>query len=98
MGQIMIPGAPQGIMTYLKRFYYDTALAFNPPVLRSLHELVDASHILFGSDYPFVPEVATFFTVQGIQNYHGFDDQERRAIERESALALFPRFNINAIG
>jgi predicted TIM-barrel fold metal-dependent hydrolase len=61
--------------------------------LRSLHELVDASHILFGSDYPFVPEVATLFTMQGIQNYDGFDEQERRAIERENAITLFPRFN-----
>jgi 6-methylsalicylate decarboxylase len=98
MGQIMIPGAPQGIMTYLKQFYYDTALSANPHVLPSLHELVDASHILFGSDYPFAPEILTPFTIQGIQNYHGFDEQARKAIERESAITLFPRFNINAIG
>jgi hypothetical protein len=30
--------------------------------------------------------------VQGIQNYKGFDEQARKAIERESAIALFPRF------
>lgn len=94
-GQIMLPNAPQGVMTYLKRFYYDTALSANPYVLRSLTELVDASLILFGSDYPFAPEVMTNFTVRGIQTYHGFDEQARRAIGRESALALFPRFSIN---
>jgi 6-methylsalicylate decarboxylase len=92
MGQIMLPGAPQGVMTYLKQFYYDTALSANPYALRSLQELVDASHILFGSDYPFAPEVVTGFTVHGIQNYNGFDEQARKAIARESALALFPRF------
>ncbi len=92
MGQIMLPGAPQGVMTFLKQFYYDTALSANPNALRSLQELVDATHILFGSDYPFAPEVMTGFTVQGIQNYSGFDEQSRKAIERESALALFPRF------
>jgi 6-methylsalicylate decarboxylase len=92
MGQIMLPGAPQGVMTYLKQFYYDTALSANPYALRSLQELVDATHILFGSDYPFAPEVVTGFTVHGVQNYHGFDEQARKAIERESALALFPRF------
>ena len=92
MGQIMLPGVPQGVMTYLKQFYYDTALSANPNALHSLQELVDASHILFGSDYPFAPEVMTSFSVQGIQNYHGFDEQARKAIERESALALFPRF------
>ena len=92
LGQIMLPGVPQGVMTYLKRFYYDTALSAKPNALRSLQELVDASHILFGSDYPFAPEVATLFTVQGIQNFDGFDEQARKAIERESALVLFPRF------
>jgi 6-methylsalicylate decarboxylase len=92
IGQVMLPGVPQGVMTYLKQFYYDTALSANPNTLRSLQELVDASHILFASDYPFAPEVATFFAVQEIQNFDGFDEQARRAIERESALALFPRF------
>ena len=88
----MLPDVPQGVMTYLKQFYYDTALSAKPNALRSLQELVDASHILFGSDYPFAPEVATLFTVQGIQNFDGFDEHARKAIERESALALFPRF------
>ena len=92
MGQIMMPAAPQGVMTYLKQFYYEIALSANPYTLGSLQELVDASHILFGSDYPFAPEIMTGFTVQGIQNFDGFDEQARRAIERESALALFPRF------
>jgi len=92
MGQIMLTGVPQGVMNYLKQFYYDTALSANPNALYSLQELVDASHILFGSDYPFAPEVMTSFSVQGIQNYNGFDEQARKAIERESALALFPRF------
>jgi predicted TIM-barrel fold metal-dependent hydrolase len=95
MGQIMIPGAPQGVMTYLKRFYYDTALSFYANALRSLQELVDTSHILFGSDYPFAPEIATHFTVQGIQNYDGFDEQMRKSVEWESARVLFPRFSIN---
>ncbi len=92
MGQIMLPGVPQGVMTYLKQFYYDTALSANPHALRSLQELVDASHILFGSDFPFAPEVMTSFSVQGIQNFDGFDEQARKAIERESAFPLFPRF------
>jgi 6-methylsalicylate decarboxylase len=92
MGQIMLPGVPQGVLTYLKQFYYDTALSVNPNALRSLQALVNASHILFGSDYPFAPEVAVSLFVQGIQNFDGFDEQARKAIERASALALFPRF------
>jgi len=79
-------------LTYLKQLYYDTALSVNPNALRSLQALVDAAHMLFGSDYPFAPEAAVSLFVQGIQNFDGFDEQARKAIERESALALFPRF------
>ena len=92
MGQIMLSGVPQGALTYLKQLHYDTALSAKPNALRSLQELVDASHILFGSDYPIAPELALSLFIQGIQNFDGFDEQARRAIERESALALFPRF------
>ncbi len=93
LGQVALPGALQGVINGLKQLYYDTALSATPRVLRSLQELVDASHILFGSDYPFAPEIVTAFSVQAIQNYDGFDEQARRAVERENALALFPRFS-----
>jgi predicted TIM-barrel fold metal-dependent hydrolase len=89
MGQIMLSGVPQGALTYLKQLHYDTALSVNPPALRSLQELVDTSHIHFGSDYPFAP---LFLSMPGTQNFDGFDEQAWKAVERESALALFPRF------
>lgn len=92
LGQLMLSGTPLGAMTYLKQFYYDTALAATPYTLRSLQELVDRSHIVFGSDYPFASEIVTAFTVQEIENYNGFDDEARGMVERENALALFPRF------
>ncbi len=63
----------------LKQLYYDTALSAAPFALRSLQELVDTSHILFGSDYPFAPESATQASVQGIEGYLGFDAQTRGA-------------------
>jgi hypothetical protein len=34
----------------LKRLYYDIAIAATPCTFRSLLELVDPSHILFGTD------------------------------------------------
>ncbi len=49
-------------------------------------------HVFSCSDYPFTPEAATFFAIQGMQNFDGFDEQARIAIERENTLALFPRF------
>ena len=78
-------------MTYLKRFYYETALSTAPTALRSLQELVDPEKILFGSDYPFAPKVLTAVTIDGLKSYGGFDKPALKAIEHENALKLFPR-------
>ncbi|HEV8337860.1 MAG TPA: amidohydrolase family protein [Candidatus Polarisedimenticolia bacterium] len=83
--------APRGAAAYLKRFYYETALSTEPTTLSSLKELVDPSHILFGSDYPFAPEPLIESEIRGLVNYGGFDEPTRRAIERDNSLALFPR-------
>lgn len=93
----ILPGvaekAPQGAIAYLKRLYYDTALSAAPYALRSLQELVDPSHILFGSDYPFAPEPITAASVKGLNEYDGFDAQARAQIERNNGLRLFPRLH-----
>jgi len=83
---------PQGVINYLKRLYYDTALSTTRYTLRSFQELVEPSHLLFGSDFPFLPEPVVVATITELQNYDGFTDQDRRVIERDNALKLFPRF------
>ena len=85
--------APKGVIAYLQGLYYDTALSATPYALPCLRELVDSSHILFGSDYPFAPEPESWMgrTAEDLETYGGFDDAERLAIERENALGLFPR-------
>jgi predicted TIM-barrel fold metal-dependent hydrolase len=82
---------PQGVITYLKCLYYDTALSTTRPTLCSLQELVDIPQILFGSDYPFLPEPLIAINVEDLQSYDGFDRQALAAIERDNALMLFPR-------
>jgi predicted TIM-barrel fold metal-dependent hydrolase len=82
---------PQGVITYIKRLYYDTALSTTRYTLRSLQELIDISHILFGSDYPFLPEPVVSATISDFQSYDGFTEQDRRVIELDNALSLFPR-------
>jgi len=82
---------PQGVLAYLQRLYYDTALAAAPFALRSLQELVDETHILFGSDYPFAPELATIANVGGLQDYDGLDTESLQGVFHANAAALFPR-------
>lgn len=87
----MKENAPRGAMHYLRGFFYDTALSANPHALRCLAELVEPAQILFGSDYPFAPAPIGKVTAEGLERYDGFDDVERRGVERDNALSLLPR-------
>lgn len=79
------------LMKQFKELYYGTALTATGNVFQSILELVDPSHILFGSDFPFVHEIKIKEMIQGIKNYREFNEQTRLAIEQENALFLFPR-------
>ena len=49
-------------------------------------------HVLFGSDWPFAPDVAvTWFTGQ-LDAWDGLDVAGHAAVDRANALAIFPRF------
>ena len=50
-----------------------TTMSASPYALPSLQALVDPSHILFGSDYPFMPEPGVADNVAGLADYDGFD-------------------------
>lgn len=88
LGQILLPGAPQGAMQYLRQLYFDTAFSASAFTFRTLSELVDPSRILFGSDYPFGPEISLIATIRGIENYDGFDDEARELIQQDNAQKL----------
>ena len=79
------------IINQLKRFYYDTAVSATPYTLNSLLSLVEPTQVLYGSDYPFLPERVVKLMNEGLQNYD-FDTKARKNIMQENALALFPRF------
>src|SRR5262245_4891724 len=83
---------PKGALHYLQRLYYDTALSTSEYALAALTKFVPASQILFGSDWPMVPETAVKTETADLESSHVLDDATRRAIYRESAQALFPRF------
>lgn len=82
----------QKSINILKQLYYDTTSSTTPYALRSLQELVDPSHILFGSDYVWAPSLVIPALIRGLKSHDGFDEQALSAVERESALELFPRF------
>jgi predicted TIM-barrel fold metal-dependent hydrolase len=84
------PGA-KDVISYMRRLYYDTAMAGSKHSLSSLVQLTDVSHILFGSDWPWYPEAEAVKTNQELESSVFFTDDARRAIYRENALLLLSR-------
>ena len=84
----LAPRVPRGVLHELQRFHYDTAWSAHPMALASLTRLVQPSQIVFGSDYPYR---AGIDHVKGLADY-GFSNAELRAIERDNALRLLPRW------
>jgi len=75
----------------MANLYYDTALSANPHVLSSLAELVGWDHVVFGSDFPFAPELAAQLSVVSLETDEHFDGGALAGIRRNNALGLLER-------
>jgi predicted TIM-barrel fold metal-dependent hydrolase len=77
-------------LALLKRSYYDVALSATPLTVPALLSFVGSSQVVFGSDYPFVPQPV----LEVFGEYLAKLATERQdvfpLIERETALTLFP--------
>src|SRR5262249_61586655 len=51
---IMKKNAPNGVLTYIRQLYFDTALSPSPYAMRPVLDLAGRKHIVFGSDFPYV--------------------------------------------
>ncbi len=78
---------PNGLLYEAQKLYYDTASLNGPYPWPTLLKLAPVSHILFGSDFPFVSAAVV---AKGLSEV-GLTASDLKAIERENALELFPR-------
>jgi predicted TIM-barrel fold metal-dependent hydrolase len=79
------------IFAGLAHFWYDQALSPGEQTFGTLDHVARPERIVFGTDYPFAnPRVIA----EAVKTYEsGFlPDARRAAIDRDNALALFPRF------
>ena len=81
-----------GVRPTLRSLYFEIASTGSVFALRSLQELVDSTHILWGSDLPFVYGERLQEEIEHWEAYDGFDATARRNVEQLNALRLFPRF------
>jgi predicted TIM-barrel fold metal-dependent hydrolase len=88
MNKALAPQVPDGVLAELQRFHYDVAQIAHPAALAALTRLVPISQILWGTDFPFR---FGWEYVKGLAEF-SFAEDDLRAIERENALRLLPRW------
>lgn len=79
---------PTGALEKLKKLYFEVAHATFPWPMAAMMTFAPMSHILFGTDFPLEPMETTIEQIPGL----GLSSQFIRAMERENAERLFPRF------
>ncbi|KAH8548903.1 putative amidohydrolase-like protein [Umbelopsis sp. PMI_123] len=92
---LVLSGTKAKFPNDLKSFYYDTALSTTKGQLLVLLEIADPSRIFYGSDVPYAPIEAIKFVTKQLDGFFSDDKYKHLAqkIERENALALFPKFS-----
>lgn len=78
--------APEGVMGELRRLNYDTANATSAPTMAALTRLVPASHITYGTDYPYFG-LGQFMALEEA----GLSATELESISSGNAKRLIPR-------
>ncbi len=79
---------PNGVMYELQRLYYECAHATYPVSLAALLKFAPAGQLLFGTDFPAEPMESTLRELETA----GLSPDLLRALQRENAERLFPRF------
>ena len=83
---------PKGVLYELRKLYYDiVSISGNPPGMACLRGIADPSHLLFGTDFPY------YRMEHSVENLPKsvINVPQIRAINRQNALALFPRLGKN---
>jgi predicted TIM-barrel fold metal-dependent hydrolase len=79
------------VLSKIRRFYFDAALSAGPQALASLLQVADHDKILFGSDWPYCPEVMCADMIQALEVNPVLDEGIKKAIARGNAIKVFSR-------
>jgi predicted TIM-barrel fold metal-dependent hydrolase len=93
--EMMDPKNKIDVYGELKGLYYDVAGVCLPRQLANLLQIVDISHLFYGSDYPYTPEYGCVLLADALDKTDLLTDEQRHAIYYDNALALFPRLKEN---
>lgn len=86
------PASEQEVFETLARLHYDTALSGHPTALSALRNLAPLSQILFGSDWPFTPEMGVARAVMQLKTQNNLSETDLQSLMRGNAERLLPKF------
>lgn len=81
---------PNGVIAELQKFYIDIAHALFPYPMAAMMKFALPDHVMFGTDFSPEPMESTVNEIPKL----GLSDKQWRAIDRENAEKLFPRFKV----
>jgi 6-methylsalicylate decarboxylase len=81
---------PNGVIAELQKFYIDIAHASFPYPMAAMLKFAQPDHVLFGTDFSPEPIESTVNELPHL----GLSAKVMRAIERDNAEKLFPRFKV----
>jgi len=76
----------------LRHFYYDVALSAYDPVFELLQNTVGLDRVVFGSDYPQVPDRFVADAASAVMKSRVLNEISRAQVERTNGLKLLSRF------
>ena len=79
---------PRGLIHELAKQHYDIVSVTERPAMEAVRAIIPTEKLLLGSDLPFRNMGMTLGPMEKL----GFTKRERKMIERDNALKLFPRF------
>lgn len=82
---------PAGFAAEAAKFYYDTAWTTNVEAMSALSKLIPISHILFGTDFPYLTAADQLRDLKDCGVYSASDLEK---IEGQNARPLLPRFKV----
>jgi 6-methylsalicylate decarboxylase len=87
-----IERVPDGVAPYLKAFYFDVAIAGGAAPMAALMETADPSHILYGSDWPYLDRDYIGDQLTSLVGLPQFQGARLGHLEWRNAAKLFRRF------
>jgi hypothetical protein len=86
------------VIAALRQLYYDVAGAPLPRALPALLNLVEADHLLYGSDFPFTPAATVEVLALMLRETPVLNEEQRQQMLYRNASRLFPRLDTGHVG